>query len=74
MIRSEHAFTEGRMKFDFAPEQTHVLVISVENVGPDPVKFTLYEALRRMHVFTFKDEHRVTRACPLLLNPGKSQG
>ncbi|MGH0176189.1 UNVERIFIED_CONTAM: hypothetical protein FKN15_072115 [Acipenser sinensis] len=70
VISSEHAFTEGRMKFDFAPEQTHVLVISVENVGPDPVKFTLYEALRRMHVFTFKDEHRVTRACPLLLNPG----
>ncbi|KAK6470412.1 putative helicase mov-10-B.1 isoform X1 [Huso huso] len=70
VISSKHAFTEGRMKFDFTPEQTRVLVISVENVGPDPVKFTLYEALRRMHVFTFKDEHRVTRACPLLLNPG----
>ncbi|XP_041083835.1 putative helicase MOV-10 [Polyodon spathula] len=70
VIRSDHAFTEGMMKFEFAPEQTRVVVISVENAGPEPVKFTLYEALRRMHVFTFRDEHRVTRACPLLLSPG----
>ena len=52
--------------------QVYVVSLFVENKGSGPVHFTYYSALHWMNCFILEDEHKVTRANPLQLLPGKS--
>ncbi|XP_015197664.2 putative helicase mov-10-B.1 [Lepisosteus oculatus] len=70
VITSDHESTDNKITFKVSPNEPYHLHFYIENKGEDPVQFTLYTPLHRMRFFSFVDEQRVTRACPLLLNPG----
>uniref|UniRef100_A0A3Q2E4J8 Putative helicase mov-10-B.2 n=1 Tax=Cyprinodon variegatus TaxID=28743 RepID=A0A3Q2E4J8_CYPVA len=50
----------------------YTVKLNVENTGDQPLYFTYYTPLHWLRCLTLRDEKRVTRLQPLLLNPGDS--
>ncbi|KAM4610171.1 putative helicase mov-10-B.1 [Polymixia lowei] len=71
-ITSDHEFQDGRMCLCVEGVYEYKARLYVENTGTTPVIFTHYTPLHWLRYFTLEDEHRVTPANPLLLEPGDS--
>ncbi|XP_035008504.2 putative helicase mov-10-B.1 isoform X2 [Hippoglossus stenolepis] len=72
-ITSNPESSEGKVQYIVETLREKFLIrFHIENKGPDAINFTYYTALPRNRCFTLEDEKRVTRACPVSLNPGES--
>ncbi|KAM4795733.1 putative helicase MOV-10 [Rhinophrynus dorsalis] len=69
-ISSDHDLRDGRIRFSCLPSEEKIFHIHIKNISEKPVTFVQYNELYRMHIFSFRDEHNVSKASPLLLNPG----
>ncbi|KAM4795734.1 putative helicase MOV-10 [Rhinophrynus dorsalis] len=69
-ITSEYDLSDGRIRARLVPNELKIFSIHVENKSKESVTFVQYKVLRRMRVFSFQDEHNVSKICPLLLHPG----
>ncbi|KAM4701901.1 helicase MOV-10 [Discoglossus pictus] len=69
-VTSDHDIDNGRIRFRLSLGEQIVFPIIIENRSNKTVIFQQYKELRRMRVFSFQDEHKVSKANPLTLNPG----
>uniref|UniRef100_H3DLP5 RNA helicase n=1 Tax=Tetraodon nigroviridis TaxID=99883 RepID=H3DLP5_TETNG len=72
-ITSDPEAVEGKILF-FVERLKDVFIVrfNVANKGTSCVYFTYYTALHKIRCFTLDDDHRLTRANPLLLCPGET--
>lgn len=70
-ITSDPEAVEGKFLF-FVERLKDVFIVrfNIANKGTSCVYFTYYTALHKIRCFTLDDDHRLTRANPLLLCPG----
>ncbi|XP_071388136.1 putative helicase mov-10-B.1 [Centroberyx affinis] len=71
-ITSDHEFEDGRVCLCVQGVDEYVVCLNVENTGAKPVYFTHYTSLYWLKYFILEDEHKVTPANPLSLEPGAS--
>lgn len=69
-IYSAHDLTNGRIRFPLTQDELKTIVICIENKGDEEVTFRQYKVLRRLRVFGFEDEKKVSASSPLILAPG----
>ncbi|XP_070766164.1 putative helicase mov-10-B.2 [Enoplosus armatus] len=70
-INSDRPFENGKLCLH-VDECECIVNLRVENTGTEPVYFTYYTPLHWLRYFNLKDEHKVTKANPLHLQPGDS--
>ncbi|XP_064161244.1 putative helicase mov-10-B.1 isoform X1 [Anguilla rostrata] len=71
VITSDHDMAGGRIQFSVDQlQEVHVVKMYIQNTGAAALNFTYYTTLHRIRCFSLADEKRVTRASPLLLQPG----
>ncbi|KAJ1138600.1 hypothetical protein NDU88_004981 [Pleurodeles waltl] len=71
-IYSAHDLTNGRIRFPLTQDEPKTIIICIENKGEEEVTFRQYKVLRRLRVFAFEDERKVSASSPLILAPGAS--
>ncbi|XP_078276687.1 putative helicase MOV-10 isoform X2 [Rhinoraja longicauda] len=69
-VKSEFDTDGGKIPVHVSCNMTTTVKIEVMNEGTDAVTFVRCEMLRRFHVFTLKDEKKVTNSQPLQLDAG----
>ncbi|XP_038143312.1 putative helicase mov-10-B.1 [Cyprinodon tularosa] len=71
-ITSDCPFENGKLVLCVKNTYEYTVKLNVENTGDQPLYFTYYTPLHWLRCLTLRDEKRVTRLQPLLLNPGDS--
>uniref|UniRef100_A0A3Q2CYX7 Putative helicase mov-10-B.2 n=1 Tax=Cyprinodon variegatus TaxID=28743 RepID=A0A3Q2CYX7_CYPVA len=71
-ITSDYPFENGKLVLCVKNTYEYTVKLNVENTGDQPLYFTYYTPLHWLRCLTLRDEKRVTRLQPLLLNPGDS--
>ncbi|KAL2103238.1 hypothetical protein ACEWY4_000106 [Coilia grayii] len=73
-ITSEQLGCDGRICVQVHGAEVYEVRLCVENTAEGSVVFTYYSLLHWMPCFHLEDQHRVTRASPLHLQPGEQYG
>ncbi|XP_018541427.1 putative helicase mov-10-B.2 isoform X29 [Lates calcarifer] len=69
---SDQHFQNGTLKLCVEGTYEYTVSLNVKNTGTAPVYFTYYTPLQWLKYLNLQDEHKVTKANPLTLNPGDS--
>ncbi|XP_040007922.1 putative helicase mov-10-B.2 [Xiphias gladius] len=69
-ITSEHQFENGKLCLCVEDTYEYMVTLNVQNTGTKPVYFMYYTPLYWPEFLNLVDEHKVTKANPLLLQPG----
>ncbi|XP_041438008.1 putative helicase MOV-10 isoform X1 [Xenopus laevis] len=69
-ISSECDLSDGRIRFHLPLGEPKTFPIIIKNKSSESVSFTHYKVLRRMRVFSFKDEYNWSLNKPMKLAPG----
>ncbi|GAA6222733.1 putative helicase mov-10-B.2 isoform X1 [Lates japonicus] len=69
---SDQHFENGTLKLCVEGTYEYTVNLNVKNTGTAPVYFTYYTPLQWLKYLNLEDEHKVTKANPLTLNPGDS--
>ncbi|KAE8623124.1 hypothetical protein XENTR_v10005508 [Xenopus tropicalis] len=69
-ISSEYDLSDGRIRFHLPLEEEKIFPIIIQNKSSESVIFTQYKVLRKMRIFSFEDEYKVSLSKPIKLAPG----
>ncbi|XP_029011902.1 putative helicase mov-10-B.1 [Betta splendens] len=70
LITSDPPADDGKLSVCVEASYEYVITLNVKNTGTKPVHFTYYTPLHWLKYITLSDQHKVTKANPLSLQPG----